>query len=451
MDLHEAEQILEVTAGASEKTIQEAFRDKAQETHPDISDEPGTEEEFQRIVKAREILLSTDPTDVGNDDSDSQDTAQTQATQTASTRSTGSREHTTRAATGAAAGTDPSGTSSGGAQNVSRVVSDTWTGLSPRELLVVIRDNTIPYWHTLRFWFVRFVPVLAALIVGAVALTATGGLVGGIPQLGVVLLSQILAARFAIRRSSRFNGIPPEGRVEDIHAHGHPRNYLPIIGCGMVLYLAHRATGATFGGIMPSMVIATVLVAMTLALAAVIYGGIRLTGRSVDPILIILGSLILSAFMGFSSFYTPLFFGEASSMYVFFPSIMILNFDVGLLGNIALSTLLLYSTTGLFIFSSGKVSWYLHRDWSAGLNVNPAVWHAAVVLPITITFWLGANPAVGHAVVHIIREPGLLYAVCVGSPGYIYVLYRLRRGLEMWLIHGKFNTAYVVGRRYYDN
>jgi len=450
MDLHEAEQILEVTAGASEKTIQEAFRDKAQETHPDISDEPGTEEEFQRIVKAREILLSTDPTDVGSDDSESQDTAQTQRTQSASTRSSGPREHTTRASTGAAAGTTPNSTSSGATQ-VSRTVSDTWTGLSPRELLIVIRDNTIPYWETFRHWSVRSLPVFAALIVGMVALEATGGLIGGVPQLGVVVLSQLFAARLAIRQSSRFKGTPPEGRVPDISAYGHPRNYLPIIGVGMTLYLTHRFTGATFGGVMPSMVVTIVFALMTLTLAGSIYAVVKLIGWSVDPGTIVLGSAILSAFTGFSSFYTPLFFGADSTLYVFLPSIMLLNFDVGLIANVALSVILLYSMVGFFILSAGKTSHYIRHDWKVGLNVNPAVWHTAVVLPITITFWLGANPALGHAVVHIIREPVLLYAVCIGSPGYIYVLYRLRRGLEMWLLHGEFHRAYFVGRRYYDD
>jgi molecular chaperone DnaJ len=48
--------ILGVSRDASEEEIQEAYRKKAREYHPDVSDEPDAEEKFKKVKKAKEVL-----------------------------------------------------------------------------------------------------------------------------------------------------------------------------------------------------------------------------------------------------------------------------------------------------------------------------------------------------------------------------------------------------------
>jgi len=49
-------EILGVSRDASEDEIQEAYRQKAREYHPDVSDEPDAEEKFKKAKKAKEVL-----------------------------------------------------------------------------------------------------------------------------------------------------------------------------------------------------------------------------------------------------------------------------------------------------------------------------------------------------------------------------------------------------------
>ncbi|WP_324663001.1 molecular chaperone DnaJ [Haloarcula sediminis] len=49
-------EILGVSRDASEDEIQEAYRQKAREYHPDVSDDPDAEEKFKKAKKAKEIL-----------------------------------------------------------------------------------------------------------------------------------------------------------------------------------------------------------------------------------------------------------------------------------------------------------------------------------------------------------------------------------------------------------
>ncbi|PSQ36869.1 molecular chaperone DnaJ [Halobacteriales archaeon SW_12_69_24] len=49
--------VLGVDRDASEDEIERAFREKASEYHPDVSDEPDAEEKFKRIQEAKEVLL----------------------------------------------------------------------------------------------------------------------------------------------------------------------------------------------------------------------------------------------------------------------------------------------------------------------------------------------------------------------------------------------------------
>ena len=51
-------EILGVSRDASEDEIQEAYRQKAREYHPDVSDDPNAEEKFKQAKKAK--LLPTD-------------------------------------------------------------------------------------------------------------------------------------------------------------------------------------------------------------------------------------------------------------------------------------------------------------------------------------------------------------------------------------------------------
>ncbi|MCU4717992.1 molecular chaperone DnaJ [Halapricum hydrolyticum] len=48
--------ILGVSRDASEEEIQEAYRKKAREYHPDVSDDPDAEEKFKQVKKAKEVL-----------------------------------------------------------------------------------------------------------------------------------------------------------------------------------------------------------------------------------------------------------------------------------------------------------------------------------------------------------------------------------------------------------
>ena len=49
-------EILGVSRDASEEEIQEAYRQKAREYHPDVSDDPNAEEKFKKAKKAKEVL-----------------------------------------------------------------------------------------------------------------------------------------------------------------------------------------------------------------------------------------------------------------------------------------------------------------------------------------------------------------------------------------------------------
>jgi molecular chaperone DnaJ len=49
-------EVLGVSRDASEDEIQEAYREKAREYHPDVSDDPDAEEKFKQVKKAKEVL-----------------------------------------------------------------------------------------------------------------------------------------------------------------------------------------------------------------------------------------------------------------------------------------------------------------------------------------------------------------------------------------------------------
>ncbi|SEN96682.1 DnaJ domain-containing protein [Halorientalis persicus] len=51
--------VLDVSPDASREEIQAAYREKAKETHPDVSDHPDAETQFKRVTRAKEVL--TDP------------------------------------------------------------------------------------------------------------------------------------------------------------------------------------------------------------------------------------------------------------------------------------------------------------------------------------------------------------------------------------------------------
>ena len=49
-------EVLGVSRDASEDEIKRAYRKKAAEYHPDVSDDPDAEEKFKRVKKAKEVL-----------------------------------------------------------------------------------------------------------------------------------------------------------------------------------------------------------------------------------------------------------------------------------------------------------------------------------------------------------------------------------------------------------
>ncbi|MFB6177547.1 MAG: DnaJ domain-containing protein, partial [Halobaculum sp.] len=49
-------EVLGVSRDASEEEIKQAYRQKATEYHPDVSDDPDAEEKFKKVKKAKEVL-----------------------------------------------------------------------------------------------------------------------------------------------------------------------------------------------------------------------------------------------------------------------------------------------------------------------------------------------------------------------------------------------------------
>src|SRR6056297_1380160 len=49
-------EVLGVSQNASEDEIKQAYRKKAQEYHPDVSDDPDAEEKFKKIQQAKKVL-----------------------------------------------------------------------------------------------------------------------------------------------------------------------------------------------------------------------------------------------------------------------------------------------------------------------------------------------------------------------------------------------------------
>ncbi|MFC6736972.1 DnaJ domain-containing protein, partial [Halolamina salina] len=49
-------EVLGVSRDADEDEIQQAFRKKASQYHPDVSDDPDAEEKFRKAKKAKEVL-----------------------------------------------------------------------------------------------------------------------------------------------------------------------------------------------------------------------------------------------------------------------------------------------------------------------------------------------------------------------------------------------------------
>ncbi|MFC6726140.1 DnaJ domain-containing protein, partial [Halobium palmae] len=48
--------VLGVSRDAGEDEIKDAYREKAREYHPDVSDDPNAQEKFQKVKKAKEVL-----------------------------------------------------------------------------------------------------------------------------------------------------------------------------------------------------------------------------------------------------------------------------------------------------------------------------------------------------------------------------------------------------------
>ncbi len=56
--------VLGVSRDADEDEIQQAYREKVREYHPDVSDEPDAEEKFKKAKKAKEVLTDDEKRDL---------------------------------------------------------------------------------------------------------------------------------------------------------------------------------------------------------------------------------------------------------------------------------------------------------------------------------------------------------------------------------------------------
>jgi len=443
MDRSEAEKLLGVSADSSESKIKDAFRAKAKQYHPDQSDDPRAVEKFQECEKAKRTLLD----DELRDDSVSVNKSPDTSSQTGTSHDSPNEYHT-RSETGPISDTSTShGGVAGASADAHRVKSNVWTGLSLSELFVLVRHYTLPYLQTYWLRGVNAAPIWLVLIVGAGALVVSGGVVTGYLQLGLVVGIQYGALWVYInyltyKRNLKFR----RNEFEGIPAVGTHRSYAPIIGCGLALYLIYTISGAPLGGVIPSIAVSIMFLLMTVFIGVLL---ISLTNMVVDDApggSIVLIAAVIAFVLGFTTIGSPAFFGTSEAIYILFGKFVVLGVDLGLFFNVLLSSALLYSTIGFYILTTSKIARYVEVDYNRRFSVHPSIWYIMAGLPLTLFFWVGVNPRIESTVLGAV-DPGLLAAFVVASPGYVYALYRLKRGIQMYVKHPeKFQMEHIIGR-----
>jgi hypothetical protein len=442
MELSEAEQILGVTRDAPDSRVKAAYRTQARKHHPDQSDDPDAVEEFQKIHTAKRCLLESDGTQHSPQQPQQaqHQTQQRREKDPSTTSSQGEPTEQTGFRTRSRPGANNTETAT--SNDVHHISRDVWTGLSLTELAIALRHHIVPYLSSFRADAKRSPTVVGGVLIAYLGITTLDTAVPIPVQLGIVLLAQLAYSRYIIRNPVPFDAIREglgfdEYEYSD-HLREYPqvRGYLPIIVCGAVIYVLHSVFQASVGGIIPILSVVLVWALFTAILAGILSATLAYVYRPIYLGSVTVFSALVTFVLGFTTWGSPALFGGSEMMYLVGGPLIIAGIDIGLLFNISLSGILVYSTIGFFLYSSERVTRVVHTDKQQGASTWGILWLSLPALPATIGIWVADNPSLAAAVgAHV--DLAVFASLGVAGPGITFALYMMRREIERMRLEGE--------------